>query len=170
MNVRSNGVVYIVGLFIALVIGVVLFVVRENVRAPLVSVKSSDTEKTLADRVVPQSAPASPTASGPSVPVPSPLPPVAPKETIPTVYYTSSGFAPSVLEVERGKTVRFVNKTQLSMRLLSNRDGGLNPYPAFDQTKSVGHNGVYEFTFTTPGTWSFKNQYDTKSVGVIVVK
>lgn len=170
MNTTSNSAVYIVGLFVALVVGVVLFTVRENVQAPLISVESSDTGKTLVDNVVPQPAPASPASSGSSVPVPPPLPPVVPKETVPTVYYTSSGFSPSVLEVERGKTVRFINRTRLSMRLLSNRDGGLNPYPAFDQTKSVGQNGVYEFTFTIPGTWSFKNQYDTKSVGVVVVK
>lgn len=56
------------------------------------------------------------------------------------------------------------------MRLISNTDGGRKPYPAFSQSKTVGPGGVYEFTFTVPGTWGFKNQFDAAHIGAVAVQ
>lgn len=84
--------------------------------------------------------------------------------------YTKEGFVPPVLEVKRGASVRFLNQSGGSMRLLSNRDGGQNPYPAFDQTKTVGPSEAYEFTFTLPGTWGIKNQFNSVHFGAVVVQ
>lgn len=87
--------------------------------------------------------------------------------TIVTV--SDAGFSPSNFMVYPGETVRFVNKDQQSMRIIGDTADGLLPYPGFDQTKSVGKGGTYQFIFSQLGAWGFINQYNPTHPSLIVV-
>jgi plastocyanin len=86
------------------------------------------------------------------------------------VTYTSSGFSPKTIEVKAGTTVRFVNKSNMPMRVVATQssetpgDGGLN------QQKSVSNGGTYDFHFSKTGTWLYQNLNDPSKVGAVVVK
>lgn len=177
---QSKGNLYVVGGIALLVVVIFVFAYRDQVVAPTTAVITSPETTTTAasdkqaapvteTKATPQKTSATPASSV----WPSPVS-TAPKATspsgLPTMTYTTGGFNPMVLEIKRGQSVRFVNGSKGSMRLVSNTDGGQNPYPAFSQSKTVGPGGVYEFTFTIPGTWGFKNQFDAAHIGAIAVQ
>lgn len=88
-----------------------------------------------------------------------------------TVNYTSNGFEPAIVMVNKGETVRFVNKSNTTMRIAPNLIEGVTAYPGFDQEKSVARNGTYEIMFTEPGVWGYHNlNVSPWAVGVVVVK
>jgi plastocyanin len=173
---QSKGNVYVVGGIIALVAVIFVFAYKDKgvVTLPTESVSPVDTVPVVKTEPV-KTEPVKTTnknASDKSV-WPSPVetaPAVVKPSTIPIMTYTTKGFNPMVLEIKRGQSVRFVNGSGGSMRLISNTDGGQNPYPAFSQSKTVGPGGIYEFTFTMPGTWGFKNQFDAAHIGAVAVQ
>ncbi len=88
----------------------------------------------------------------------------APQTSLPTVTYTSEGFQPKVLEVKLGKSVHFVNKSDRTMWVIST-DSNL-----FDQGRSAGKNGTFDFTFIQTGAWNYKNlNYGSHTATIIVV-
>lgn len=91
----------------------------------------------------------------------------APKTTY-TILYTSKGFEPSELQIPKGATVKFVNKTGTAMRVFAN-DGAKPPYSDLSQPKAVGINGEYVFNFIYTGVWSYYNSLKPSDVGNIVV-
>jgi plastocyanin len=100
----------------------------------------------------------------------APLPTASPSKGIVTVIYAVDGFKPALLEIPRGQSVRFINRSGTSMRLVANTDGGQRPYPGFDQSKTVGPGGVYDFSFTLTGSWGYRNQYDGVHIATVIVK
>ncbi|MEK7530830.1 MAG: hypothetical protein AAB573_03095 [Patescibacteria group bacterium] len=91
--------------------------------------------------------------------------------TVTIVNYTGSRFVPQVITVNRGDTVRFVNKDNLSMRITSQDLKFVPLYPGFDQADSVGTGEYYEFVFNDPGVWPYHNMNsDPGTVGVIYVR
>lgn len=103
--------------------------------------------------------------------------PVAPTgERLPTItedgtyliYYFDGGFSPNTLQIRRGSSVRFINKTDISMRIYaSNQD--LSMYREFNQTKSVGEGGTYDYLFGLTGVWPFTNYNNQAHQGNILV-
>ena len=89
-----------------------------------------------------------------------------------TVSYIGKGFSPEIVSINAGEEVRFVNKSNLSMRIISNVFNNVPLYPGFDQEKSVGLNGSYPFVFTQKGVWGYHNldNQDTSIVGIVYVK
>lgn len=86
------------------------------------------------------------------------------------INYRSSGFSPNYLEIPAGKSVRFVNVSGKAMRI-SSSDTTNNPvYNAFNQSKTVGQGGIYEYTFTDKGTYSYRNINNPGDQGSIIVK
>lgn len=86
------------------------------------------------------------------------------------VNLTNTGFVPKVVEVNRGETVRFVNKSGSAMRIASDQDNGVPLYIALNQEKSVGQNGIYELTLSEPGIWVYNNLSNPLGIGVVYVK
>lgn len=86
------------------------------------------------------------------------------------INYKPAGFSPSMIEVPPGKSVRFVNNSGKAMRIGST-DSTNNPiYNAFNQSKTVGQGGVYEYTFTDKGNYSYRNINNPGDQGVVIVK
>lgn len=91
------------------------------------------------------------------------------KEGIYLINYLKSGFVPSALEIPIGKSVRFVNNSGKAMRI-SSADTTNNPiYNAFNQSKTVGQGGIYEYTFTDKGVFSYRNINNPGDQGAITV-
>lgn len=99
-----------------------------------------------------------------------------------TVTYTPDGFAPSLLTIQKGETVTFINQSGQTMWVasamhpthsvyggttLSEHCGGSNEDVSFDQCEA----GVsYSFTFQKSGTWKYHNHNRPDDTGTIVVQ
>jgi plastocyanin len=84
------------------------------------------------------------------------------------VSYGNNGFSPASLEIDRGESVRFVNDSTKAMRV-----GGTTDIPAlqaFNQPKTVGQGGTYEYTFNDPGIYEYANYNNTADKGAVIVK
>ncbi len=86
------------------------------------------------------------------------------------VNYTESGFSPSVIEIKKGETVRFVNQSIGGMWIGSGPHPTHTAYPEFDAKKSVPNGGIYEFTFNKVGSWSYHNHTGPGKAGMVIVK
>lgn len=84
------------------------------------------------------------------------------------VTYTSKGFTPSELQVPKGATVKFVNKTNTSMRIFAS-ESAKPPYSDLNQPKALGLNGEYVFNFVYSGVWQYYNSLKPSDTANIVV-
>jgi len=87
------------------------------------------------------------------------------------VTYTDDGFIPSVVEVEAGNIVRFVNTSSKPMWVTSvdHPTATEQYYPEFDQGKSASSGEIYTFLFTKVGVWGYKNFNNEKHLGAVSV-
>lgn len=95
--------------------------------------------------------------------------PVMTKNGAYLVSYTDSGFVPAKLEIQKGKSVHFVNNSNKAMSLTT-VDPNNQVFRELNQEKSVGRGGSYDFTFLTEGTWWYVNRNSQKELGTIIVK
>ncbi len=93
------------------------------------------------------------------------------------ISYTDKGFQPNVLKIKEGQTVRFTNNSTQSLWVASIGSASSQIYPGtstcggstFDSCETLKPGDFWEFTFTTPGTWSFQNNVDKTYGGTITV-
>ena len=87
------------------------------------------------------------------------------------VTYTDDGFIPSVVEVEAGNIVRFVNASSKPMWVTSfdHPTATEQYYREFDQGKSAFPGETYTFLFTKVGVWGYKNFNFEKHLGAVSV-
>lgn len=85
-----------------------------------------------------------------------------------TILYTKNGFEPKQLQIPKGATVKFINKTSSAMRVFA-ADTAKPPYSDLSQPKALGLNGEYEFNFVYTGVWAYYNATKPADVGNIVV-
>lgn len=85
------------------------------------------------------------------------------------VTYTDSGFAPATVQITQGDTVTFVNESTRGMWVASAVHPTHQLLPGFDQLKSVGMSGTYEYTFTNAGTWKYHNHVNPQDTASVVV-
>ena len=94
------------------------------------------------------------------------------------VSYTDNGFEPATTTVQKGDTVRFTSNSSEDLWVASTGASGA-VYPgtgkecgqsSFDTCHVLKHGEFWEFTFTTSGTWSYRNNRNTKMAGVVHVK
>jgi len=86
-------------------------------------------------------------------------------------YTRAGGFDPQIISINRGESVRFVNKSSEVMRVTSNTFENAPIYPGFNQAASVGLGGTYSLSFTQPGVWGYHNlNGDPTVVGIVYVK
>lgn len=95
--------------------------------------------------------------------------PVIAKDGSYLVYYTNRGFTPSTLTIKVGKSVRFVNNSSKAMSLTSTSVDN-QAQSEFNQGKTVGQGGVYDFTFMSAGTWGYMNRNNQTDKGTIIVQ
>lgn len=84
------------------------------------------------------------------------------------VTYTEDGFEPSELQVPRGTSVKFVNKTNTSMRIFADKNAK-PPFSDLNQPKALGLNGEYVFNFVYSGIWEYYNSLNPEDTANIVV-
>ena len=108
---------------------------------------------------------------------PAPTPKI---ETV-TVTYTDEGFSPQRIEVAKGSTVNFVNKSSMPIWVASDPHPEHTDYPEFDTPRVLGRmpqmGEDFSFTFEKVGTWKYHSHTasgDGTEVGVhpgvIIVK
>ena len=85
------------------------------------------------------------------------------------VTYTDSGFSPKSLTVKVGTAVTFTNNSSAAMWVASAVHPTHQLLPGFDQLKSVGRGGIYEYTFAKVGTWKYHNHVAPADSGSVVV-
>lgn len=86
------------------------------------------------------------------------------------VNYTDSGFNPASIEIKKGDTVQFVNKSSGGMWVASGPHPTHTIYPEFDAKKTIPSGGSYEFTFTKVGEWKYHNHSKASAFGTVIVK
>lgn len=84
------------------------------------------------------------------------------------VTYTKDGFEPSEIQIPRGTTIKFVNKTGTSMRIFASASS-TPPFSDLNQPKTLGLNGEYEFNFVYSGIWEYYNSLKPEDIGKVVV-
>lgn len=84
------------------------------------------------------------------------------------VTYTNKGFEPKDIQVPRGMTVKFINRSNSSMRIFATTDMR-PPFSDLNQPKALGLNGEYTFNFVYSGIWSYYNSAKIDHIGNIVV-
>ena len=85
------------------------------------------------------------------------------------VSYTGSGFSPRTITIKAGKSVHFVNNSSKAMSLTTT-DVDNQAHLEFNQGKTVGQGGVYDFTFMSAGTWGYMNRNNQADRGTIIVQ
>lgn len=85
------------------------------------------------------------------------------------VMYTSSGFSPSIINIEMGDTVRFSNDSSLNMWVASNPHPQHTEFSDFDAGRNYQNGESYSFTFTESGTYEYHNHSNPSMRGTVVV-
>lgn len=85
------------------------------------------------------------------------------------VRYNGSAFAPNNVIITHGEAVHFVNDSGVALNL-SPADTVNQPYATFDQNKSIGLGGSYDYTFNEVGSYAYFNQNKKTDTGTITVK
>jgi len=85
------------------------------------------------------------------------------------VYYTDRGFSPSTITIKPGKSIHFVNSSNKAMSVATTEPND-QVRGEFNQGKTVGKGGVYDFTFLKEGLWQYMNRNNSADKGMIVVK
>ncbi len=86
------------------------------------------------------------------------------------VVYTESGYAPSEITVKPGTKVVFVNESDSPMWTASDPHPIHSDYSTFDSRMGVVTGGVYEFTFTEAGSYSYHDHLSPRNTGTITVE
>lgn len=73
------------------------------------------------------------------------------------ISYDGENFNPPIITIKKGESVRFINKSNLTMRIVSNVFDGMPIYRGFNQAQSVGKGGTYELSIPDVGTWGYHN-------------
>ena len=88
------------------------------------------------------------------------------------VTFTGKGFAPSVVTVQRGASITFLNKSGKALRIAPVTDpkDGSSAYLGFASSKSIGRNQSFGVSVTQSGIWGYKSLNDPSIVGIVIVE
>lgn len=144
---------------VAVIVIVGLFFYFNDAQAPVQQNTQQQSQATLTP----------PTEPAPTAPAPKPAAKTSAPVEKNTVSYAGGAFTPTTLNIKAGESVKFVNNSTLSMWVMSGPDAYHSEYPTFNQERTVGKGGVYNFTFVTPGTYQYFNKNNPSAKGLIVV-
>jgi len=89
------------------------------------------------------------------------------------IHYDGDAFAPLVLVINRGENVRFVNTSNIAMRVQAVNTSTTTQPNEYQQADSVGNGGTYELSFVNPGVWlvtDLNNLHPDQTMAVVYVK
>ena len=79
------------------------------------------------------------------------------------------GYQPSELTINRGDTVRFINRSGTHHWPASDLHPTHGIYPDFDSRRAIADGEVWEFSFDKKGEWKFHDHLRANLRGVITV-
>lgn len=93
------------------------------------------------------------------------------------VSYTNVGFEPLRIAVSPGDTIRFVNNSSHTLRVVS-FSAGTTTYPgssacgatALDSCVPLAPREFWQFTFAEEGVWNFRNEMEPENTGFVEVR
>ncbi|MGI9301525.1 MAG: cupredoxin domain-containing protein, partial [Gammaproteobacteria bacterium] len=88
---------------------------------------------------------------------------------IATVRYRDGEFSPKDVQIEAGRTIKFVNESAQPVWPASNIHPTHSIYPEFDSARPVAPQQSWSFTFERPGIWLFHNHFTPEQGGRIRV-
>lgn len=100
--------------------------------------------------------------------IPTTIPTAIPASDPSIINFTSSGFSPSSTTVRVGTWVTFRNYSTGGMKI-SGDSITKSTYPNFGERTAVGQYGFYQFRFTNPGNFSYRNDISPSFGGIIYV-
>lgn len=132
--------------------------------------ETTPTATTTGDTTTTPAKPGSPTTSKPATKTTTTkvTTPSMTKDGLYIVSYTNKGFIPATLQIKRGRGVHFINNSDKAMRIFADLKND-KIYGEFNQSKTVGKGGTYDFTFNTSGNWAYHNENNPLDRGTIVV-
>jgi plastocyanin len=108
--------------------------------------------------------------SSSTVPGPTPSSPNSTSK-IYIVKYTKYCYTPSIANIHKGDTIKFVNYYERKFMWPITLDKVYNQlYPEFNARKAIPFNGVFSFTFKKIGNWGYYDNLKPSCHGVVVVK
>ncbi len=94
---------------------------------------------------------------------------IAPPQAIHEVTLTASGFSPATINVNKGDTVAWINKSGKNATVNSDPHPTHNLYP-FLNLGQFPNSYTVQTVFKTPGTFTYHNHLNPSEKGTIVVK
>jgi len=85
------------------------------------------------------------------------------------VSYTGSSFAPQIITIPAGTTIRFENESATPVWPASDNHPTHRILPEFDSRGSIAPGSHYEHTFTKVGSWEYHNHLNPGETGTVVV-
>ncbi len=86
-----------------------------------------------------------------------------------TITFTTNGFSPLKIQINKGDIVTFYNETENAFWPASNFHPSHSLYSDFDPKKPIGVGASWSFTFTEPGEWKFHDHLSPYFEGTVVV-
>ncbi len=86
-----------------------------------------------------------------------------------TITFTTNGFSPLKIQINKGDIVTFYNETENAFWPASNFHPSHSLYSDFDPKKPIGVGASWSFTFTEPGEWKFHDHLSPYFEGEIIV-
>lgn len=87
-----------------------------------------------------------------------------------TIEYTDGGYIPGTLNIKKGETVTFINKSKRSMWVASDNHPTHTIYSEFDQKGLSRAGETYSFTFENIGEWQYHDHLNPRADGTIIVE
>lgn len=86
-----------------------------------------------------------------------------------TIEYRDAGFSPANVTINKGDTVRFLNKSSNAFWPASGPHPTHTALPAFDAKQNVAVDGNYDYTFNDEGEWGYHNHLKATAFGKVTV-
>lgn len=153
---------------IVLAVWVGFFFGKKSARAPETPINEA-TEQTVATTTPAAKAPVKKTTTATTPTAVKTVAPTLTKDGSYLVSYSNSGFSPKTITIKVGKSVHFVNNSNKAMSLTTT-DIDNQQHSEFNQGKTVGQGGTYDFSFMSAGTWGYMNRNNQSDRGTIIVQ
>ena len=87
-----------------------------------------------------------------------------------SVYYKNGIFSPTNIRIRSGDTVRFENDSLFGIQVISDPHPQHNDSIGFNSIGLVPPNGVFAYTFSLPGIFSYHNEKNISETGKVIVR
>lgn len=87
-----------------------------------------------------------------------------------SIYYGGGVFSPTNLRIHTGDTVKFQNTSSVSVWIISDPHPAHNTLTALNSRAPLLPQGIFVYTFSTPGIYNYHNELNPNETGLISVR